>query len=156
MDCKRCCEDLTAYLDGELAPARAAEIASHVRACAPCGLELKELQEAGEFVRRHAVMLEPRPEIWNNLRARIALRPEAGPARSWLAGWLWNRRLAAAGAAAAVVLGVWGYVAHRESRRSLERYMMEYIQQRETVAGAVENPFVLPPEFENPFRPEEQ
>ncbi len=86
----------------------------------------------------------------------MALRPEAGPARARLAGWLWNRRLATVGAAAAVILGAWGYMARRESRRSLERYMMEYIQQREEVTEAVENPFALQPDLENPFRPEER
>ena len=115
----------------------------------------------GDFIGVHAATLELRPEMWNNLRARIPVRPELRGYAGWFQGWLGNRRLAALGglaATAAMVLGLWGYIAHRESQRSLERYMREYVQQRETMNGRLDNPFVVsePTSFENPFRSREQ
>jgi anti-sigma factor RsiW len=161
MVCKDYSEDLTAYLDGELSPSRASEIAAHIRTCRPCSDELSELRRTGDFIGAHSVTLEPRPEMWNNLRARIPVRPEVRGYPDWFQTWLGNRRLAALGslvATAALVLGLWGYIAHRESQRSLERYMREYVQQRETMDGRLDNPFVVSQQisFDNPFRSGEQ
>ncbi len=44
-DCEQVLRDLDAYLDGELAPARARDMESHLGECSPCG-------DRGEFARK--------------------------------------------------------------------------------------------------------
>jgi len=173
MNCRSCADDLTAYLDGELPSGRREEIAAHLRACGSCGRELAELELAAAFVGERVATLEPGPQLWNNLRARItALPAEPGPA--WMiGGWPANRWLAALGglaAAAAVVAALWGYLGYRESERSLQRYMASYIEQRGAIlepasvfrSDAAIDPLINPfarmqtESFENPFRSEER
>jgi len=135
MKCESCTEDLTAYLDGELPLSRAEEISAHLRDCGPCSEELRELRLAGEFVKAHALSLEPQPYLWNNLRGRIGGMPEQRAAPGLLQSWFAQRWLAAAAslaAAVALTLGIRGYLGYRQSQRSLQNYMVSYIQQRES------------------------
>ncbi|NLT67972.1 MAG: zf-HC2 domain-containing protein, partial [Acidobacteria bacterium] len=46
MECKRCIEELTAFLDHELKPDLAKQVYSHVSRCASCAAELRSLKEA--------------------------------------------------------------------------------------------------------------
>lgn len=54
-------EELTAYVDGELRPARAKQIASHIVACPRCAETAVSLQAV-----RHLLLSQPRPkaEAW--------------------------------------------------------------------------------------------
>jgi hypothetical protein len=135
MNCQSCSEDLTAYLDGELSRSRAQEISAHLRDCGPCSEELRQLRSAGEFVEAHALSLEPPSHLWNNLRGRIGGMPEQKAFPGLLQSWFAQRWLPAAAslaAAAAIVLGIWGYLGYRQTERSLQNYMASYIQQRES------------------------
>jgi anti-sigma factor RsiW len=128
MNCQSFSDDLTAYLDGELPLARAEEISAHLRDCGPCSEELRELRRAGEFVEAHSLSLEPPSHLWNNLRGRIGSLPEQRAVPGLFQSWFGQRWLAAAAsvaAAAAIVLGIWGYLGYRQSEQSLQEYMTD-------------------------------
>ena len=178
MSCTNYLNDLTAYLDGELDARRARKMESHLAECAGCAAEYRQSRAGDEFVIAHAATLESGPELWNNLRARIAALPEPLGSRGLFDLWFGRRWLAAAaGVAAAAVMtaGLWGYLSYRESQRALERYMWQYVQERESELALtsfnaamrrspgsrdmdgitlMENPFSItqPVAFDNPFR----
>jgi anti-sigma factor RsiW len=182
MNCRRYIEGLTAYLDGELTLRDRDEMEIHLRDCRKCAEELAGLKRVGAFINRHASNLEPNPEMWNNLRIRIAALPEAPSPRGLFERWFSRGYAAAwAGIAAAAVLavGFWGYSGYRDSRESLDNYMQQYVQERQFQEALVwantgipptavmdggfpgarlENPFVVaqPKTFDNPFRSEVQ
>jgi len=183
MDCRLCSDELTAYLDGELSAADATRIRQHVEACPPCQDELQALRGAADFVESHVQAVEPVPEIWNNLRARIAAMP-APADRSGFFQFLvvnrWAAMLATLASTAVLALGLWGYLAHQAAQQALESYMNDYILERSvaerlyavqirqwrnltSVAGVnwvpvSENPFVdqRPVSLANPFVSEER
>ena len=133
MDCRQCSDDLTAYMDGELAESAAQQLKQHLEHCELCRAEYEELRDTATFVSEHAADLEPVPEIWNNLRSRIAELP--APAGSFgvfrfLAMNRWAGMLSTVAATAVLALGLWGYERYEQSRSELESYMNEYIQMR--------------------------
>jgi len=133
MDCKECREDMTAYLDGELPPAEAAHIRSHVEECLPCAEEIYGLSEAAELVRAHHRRLEPHPAGWNRVQARIA-RPDPPPRLRILEaifGRRWQPAMAAVALVAGLAIGGLGYYRHLEAERSLQSYMTDYVRARE-------------------------
>lgn len=183
MDCRQCSDELTAYIDGELAESAAQQIRDHLRECGPCREQHKEIVNSEAFVVEHAVQLEPVPEIWNNLRARIAELPpptESGGFSRFLALNRWPAMFATIAATLVLAFGLWGYYQHQQSARGLEAYMNEYIQTRtaqenqrnqqmvqtQDTAGQDEasselilgNPFaeIRPAVFVNPFRGEDK
>jgi anti-sigma factor RsiW len=104
-------EELTALLDGALAPDRAAEVARHLEACAACRAEKERLASAIAAFRLLPPAPEPSPLFATRLAARLAR--EGRPRRSWasrLGGWAdlgslrW--KIAAPAAAAALAAGV--------------------------------------------------
>jgi len=122
------------------------------------------LQSVANMVTANIAEIEPRPEIWHNVRARLSARPSSPQRKSWpevLLGW---QRLALATAAViALTVGIWGYFRYQNSQGELNEYMTRYIQFRELQEheNAVEparNPFSVvnfSPE-ENPFRAEDR
>jgi hypothetical protein len=171
MDCKQCAEDLTAYLDGELDSAASRLVQAHVAICASCTEELRMLRETVEFVESHNRELEARNGSWDLVRARITADAAVRPTGFWdLGRWV---------AVAAVVLltaMALGYMQYQQmQRRNLDRYMTEYVHQREVqikgrpvLAGTGivtpgENPYAGNPFVEikarvpnNPFRSEDR
>ncbi len=129
MDCARCAEDLTAYMDGELNAARADEVRSHLAACASCADELRSLREAARFVASHARDLEVRPEAWNLVRARIAATSPSPSFFSFLVPARWRWAMATLAIAAALALGYMQY--HQLQLRSLNDYISQYTQYRQ-------------------------
>ncbi|HEY6099992.1 MAG TPA: zf-HC2 domain-containing protein [Anaeromyxobacter sp.] len=104
-------EELTALVDGALAPARAAEVQRHVEACPACRAEKERLAAAVAALHRLPPAPEPSPLFATRLSARLAR--EQRPSRSWaarLGGWAdlsslrW--RIAAPAAAAVLATGV--------------------------------------------------
>ncbi len=174
MDCRQCSDDLSAYIDGELSEGAAAQMQEHLAKCPPCRDQHDDLVNSVTFVTEHTGVLEPVPEIWNNLRARIAEMPppsESGGLSRFLAMNRWPAMIATLAATLLLALGLWGYLRYEQSQRDLESYMNEYIQMRtaqeelhlrrisqsqdESGVGMImENPFadIRPAVFTNPFR----
>lgn len=98
-------EDLTALLDGELPPERAAEVTLHLAGCAACRAERDGLASGIAALRALPPAPEPSPLFSTRLAARLAreARPAPGFARR-LAGLRW--KLAAPAAAAALAAGI--------------------------------------------------
>lgn len=127
MKCKDVQGVLEAFLDGELAPARRAEVEDHLAACDPCAEELAELATVGRLVREsidlrvaEAVETGAFDGLWGRIAKEIAPVPE--PSTFWerLFGGLWERQrafLVPAVAAAAVLAIMVGLVATRTGER---------------------------------------
>lgn len=135
-------DDLTALLDGELPPARAAEVTRHVAGCAACGAERDRLAAGVAALRALPPAPEPSPFFSARLAARIAAEPRPAPGlleRLSALRWKIAAPTAAAALAAAVVA-----VSVRE-RRDEERgaaWNLELLLDYETVAslGDLERP----------------
>lgn len=174
MDCRECSSEMTAFMDGELSQSRRAEVRSHIDSCPACAREMSDLREAVDFVRAHHRQLDLQPAGWSRVLVHLE---SAGKTRGF--GWLtfgfarWQP-VAIALTGFGLMIAAWSYQRHAESRRALERYMIQYVQareaqerlqglpgRRETVVGSVnpetgngENPFlpVRQTTEENPFR----
>jgi anti-sigma factor RsiW len=134
MNCERCNEDLTAYLDGELTDARKRELKSHLESCVPCREEFQSLEESQRFFERQVRELEPASETWNRVRTRIAAMEPPAPAPGLfqlLITHPWWSAAVTAVATAALAIGFWGYVQNQTAKRDLMQYMTQYIQQRD-------------------------
>jgi anti-sigma factor RsiW len=129
MDCTRCAEDLTAFLDGELSDADSDQVESHLSACAACDAELRSLREAARFIQSHQRELEISPETWRLVRARITAAPKPRSLFDFLAPYRWRLAVAAAAVVAAVALGTFQY--RQVQRRSLDEYVSQYVQNRQ-------------------------
>ncbi len=173
MDCKQCTDDLTAYQDGELSDKEAKQMRFHLDACPACANEFHSLQKATTFVHSNTRQLEPRLETWNSVRAQIAASQRiASPSR-----FLGANRWLIATAALLILAGLGlGYMQYQQiQRRSLERYMAQYIREREAhkqvqpffadmkTKSHAENPHANNPFIEiqatpsyNPFRSEDR
>ena len=140
MDCKRCTEDLTAYLDGELSPADSEQMHSHLATCATCADELRSFQEAAGFLDAHKRELGLRLGSWSAIRARISA--EKSP--SWFGFPIPTRWRTAFATLAFVAILAFGYAWYQQvQERSLDAYISQYIKAREAsrsfhraVAGA--------------------
>lgn len=145
MDCKRYADDLTAYLDGELSSADSELVRSHLQTCVSCSEELRGLREIGDLVASHSRNLEPRPESWSLVRARINESKAASLSGFWFFG---RPRLAVAALAVFAAFGL-GYVQYQQvQKRNLDRYMLRYVKQREAQMQA---PLIADPYANNPF-----
>jgi anti-sigma factor RsiW len=90
-------ERLSAYLDGELAPAERARVAAHLEACAECTARLAELAAANEAM---ASLPSEAPQgYFESLPARVRARLEPRAVGRRLPVWTWA-------AAAALLLAV--------------------------------------------------
>jgi anti-sigma factor RsiW len=171
MDCRQYQEDFTAYMDGELAPARAGEIRLHVQRCSECAEELESLEYAAGFVQRSVAELEPDVRLWRTVKTRISLarEPEARPGLlQLLLGRRWATAAGALAAVLAITVGVWNYRQQQADEAELRQYMENYVHSREMQDRSpdrdqirqypdhMDNPFVTvrPVSYENPFRSE--
>ena len=141
-------EDLTAFLDGALAPARHAEVEAHLAGCVACRSERDRL--AGALHRLGALPLPAEPSPWfeTRLEALLAER-EAELAEqvarptgllSRLTTWRWRLAvpMAALGAAAAIALVT---VRHQRSARAETLALagqLELLEELEAVESAGE------------------
>jgi anti-sigma factor RsiW len=185
MDCRQCTDDLSAYLDREVSPARVKLIESHLSACRDCAEEYRALQASARLIESHARELQPRQESWNLLRARLNTMETPDSGTGFLQLFLRFRLMAAAAAIAIATfgMGLWGYLRYQQSERELQQYMNAYIETREqeehryrrqmanlipkgasaTITPVIHaerssNPFASyePTSFENPFQSEGQ
>ncbi len=171
MDCKQCADNLTAYQDEELSAAEAEEVRSHLQHCSSCTDEWRSLKKASEFIDSRIQELDPKPETWNLVRARIADGPiPDSPMRFFSLRW----RLAASALAVFLIAGA-GYLKYRSfEKHSLDQYISKYVQERNsririrlalsefktglTEKRHLENPFIeiKANSMENPFRQEDR
>jgi anti-sigma factor (TIGR02949 family) len=183
MDCRQCNDEVTAYIDGELSTSDVEQMNRHLEKCPPCLAEYRDLKSSTTLVVSHAWELEPSPEIWNNLRSRIAEMPAPASPFGFFQFLVINRWAAALSTMAAIAVlfvGTWGYMQYQQSKSDLEASMQEYIQTRsvaERIHGQLlqaaesapvsleyvgptnmENPFaeIRPVSFTNPFKAEDR
>jgi anti-sigma factor RsiW len=166
MDCRQCNDDLTAYLDGELENPFAERMSRHLEICPPCRAECMDLRDSAALVAAHARQLEPAPELWNNLRARVAEMPAPGGSPGlfrFLVVNRWAAALTTLAATAALAVGLWGYLQHKQGDIALETDFNQYVQSRmvteqlhgiqlmEAQNAPLDGEFLGPVTLENPF-----
>ena len=149
MDCKRCTENLTAYLDGELSPVDSERARSHLDICASCAAELRSFQAASTFVASHASELELRPQSWDAVYHRISAAGSRSPF-AFLILKRWGSALATLAVAMAVAFGYLWY--QQDQRRSLDEYISHYVKMREAGRniGLMTSNSGLPFQYGNP------
>ena len=136
MDCRQCNEDMTAYMDGELEGSAAEEMRIHLAKCPPCHGEYRDLRDSTALVVAHARELDPVPEIWNNLRNRIAEMPPPAGSFSifrFLTVNRWATAITVLAATIALAVGMWDYMQYQQSQSDLEASLNGYVRIR-TVA----------------------
>lgn len=118
--------ELSALLDGALAPARADEVRRHLAGCAACAAEERRLRDALALL----CTLPPAPEPSPLFAARLLARLDSEAERATRAGWLsrtaalrWKLAVPAAGLAAAALATT---ISIREAR-GRERAMAEQL-----------------------------
>ena len=90
-------EELQAYLDRELAPARQVEVERHLAECRECAALVADLKRVSETLQQ-----------WQVERAPASLRPPAIEAGEAAPRWRWKRlTLALAGTGAVALLALW-------------------------------------------------
>lgn len=67
----RLMRQLSAYVDGELRPEEMQEVGAHLSGCAACREELARLRRLKHLL-VHLPEVDPGPEVWAGLRARLA------------------------------------------------------------------------------------
>jgi hypothetical protein len=136
MDCRQCNDEMTAFMDGELGREDAQQIAQHMSACRSCAAEWAELRASAQIIATHARTLDPAPEMWNKLHARIVQMPAPGNSSGifrFLVVNRWATALATLAATALLALGLWSYLQYRHSQNELEIALQEYVQSRNVV-----------------------
>lgn len=103
MSTHRVQQQLSAYIDGELAPDEMVEVRRHLTDCQECQEELDELR----LVKTTLARLK-QPELPADFAAgvwaRIERRPTEHAGRRWAGPWAWLQRPALAAAAVALAL----------------------------------------------------
>lgn len=183
MDCRQCNDEMTAYMDGELSDEEEKQVRLHLNKCLPCEMEFAELRDSALLVASNTRVLEPAPELWNKLQARITQMPAPGGTFGIFRFLVMNRWAAAImtmAATAVLAFGLWSYLQYRQSQNDLEIALKEYVQSRTVTerlhhiqlrqamripavrrafgSPLLENPFadVRPVSYTNPFRAEER
>jgi len=126
-------EDLTALLDGALAPARRAVVERHLAACDACRAELGALRAGIAALAAVPPAPGPSPFFGARLEARLAGAAQPG-LLARLAGWRWRLAAPAAALAASVAIAV-GVV--RQHRRDVEAMAahLDLLEDYEVVAS---------------------
>ena len=102
MDCKRDREEITAYVDGELAGEARAELESHIETCASCRAEVAAQERLAEaFAARPEVT--PAGDFEARFWARVAREREA-QGTSWVRWLSWRHILGVAVVTAVALL----------------------------------------------------
>ncbi|HTN52075.1 MAG TPA: zf-HC2 domain-containing protein [Anaeromyxobacter sp.] len=135
-------DELTALLDGALAPGREEELRRHLTACAECRAEEARLRGALALLAALPPAPEPSPFFAARLEARLAARRERGLA-SWarlLAG-RWRLAVPATALAAAALLSA-VVVRHDRARERAVAEHLDLLLDYEAVASVdlVESP----------------
>ena len=113
MNCERCQLELEDFLYGELTERLAVEVRQHLSDCAACAAERDQLEGENalfaEFYEQTAI--DPLPESWDAIRARIAepvrqIHERKAPWWQTMFGWLLVPTLARQAALAILLIAV--------------------------------------------------
>ena len=150
MDCVTTHERVAAYLDGELAPAEAEQVAIHIEQCSTCANMVKSLQ-AQCFKPLSASEKEfvcARQDFWDDMDAVLCVQMDemAGGRAVRVRGWYSHRvgmpaPMVMAYAAAMVLAVAWG-MQQRERALAAEVSIEHLGQQLEAERRAVAQPVV--------------
>jgi anti-sigma factor RsiW len=127
--------ELTALLDGALAPARRAEVAAHLAGCAACRAERDRLAGALQLLGALAPPPEPSPFFATRLAARLAAEP--APATrlvASLSAWRWRLAVPVAGLAAAAAVALLT-VRHQRAEELVVARQLDLLEHYEEVAS---------------------
>lgn len=111
MACEAWRGKLDAYLDGELAPTEAGEVAVHMRNCSACAADALERVQLKRSVASAGKRYQPSAE----LRAKIAKTGAAQPRRQ--TGWFWKIVAVPAFSVLIVSVAVNWYISRENARR---------------------------------------
>jgi anti-sigma factor RsiW len=78
MGCEQWSAKLDAYLDGELAPAESATLASHLRGCAECTSDVLERVQMKRSVQLAGKRYSPSAALRERITHKVAAKPAAG------------------------------------------------------------------------------
>lgn len=131
MNCERCQTELEDFLYGELAEGQAAAVRAHLADCVACAQARAALERENEIFAEYyeQTALEPAPEMWQAIQARIhteAAAPAAAPEKvSFIAGiltWLSSAAVVrqAAFALALIVISVAATTFYLKSQQNNE------------------------------------
>lgn len=86
MNCERCREQLEDFLYGELSQTQTTAIRDHLRGCVACHTVCEDLEHEQELFTQYYEQsaLEPAPEMWEAIRARIGAESSPVPRRNLL------------------------------------------------------------------------
>jgi mycothiol system anti-sigma-R factor len=98
MNCEEADRFLDAYLDGELEPAKRAELEQHLLECADCEEKLRRLREFRSFFASNAPHFPAPPELRNKILARLEVQRKSNIMALARQPWLY--------AAALLIIGV--------------------------------------------------
>jgi len=118
MTCKSWRKQMSAYLDGELGPAEAAALESHVETCGACANAVAELRSALQLLDDHPG-LEPSSDFDARFARRLQQEQARQRAEQALAPW-WRWRWPALVTVAAAVCAVCGFLILGRDRPSRE------------------------------------
>ena len=117
MSCDEWREDVSAWVDGELASRRHVEVDAHLKSCRDCRRLAREFQQLAELARR-APVPRARPKLAD---AAMALVHARGPRRRWSwwphAGMFWPN--VTFGAAALAVAGFLAFIVMQDNQLSV-------------------------------------
>ncbi len=104
MNCQIACENMGAYLDGELAAPAREQLEVHLSACASCAAEADRLRAVLAGLDRERVRMEAHapPQLWAAIERRMSDSIALRPIPLWLRVF---RRPLAAAASVAVLIG---------------------------------------------------
>ncbi|GEJ57404.1 zf-HC2 domain-containing protein [Anaeromyxobacter diazotrophicus] len=137
---KHALDELTAYLDGALAPAERAAVEAHLAACGECRAARDRLAGALAALARLPAAPAPSAAFEQRFYARLAAERGARGARPGLRDWLtWRWAAPALATAAAATLLVVTTSRQRSHERALAEHL-DLLESYEVVAsvGAVE------------------
>ena len=110
MDCRLTCEQIGAYVDGELSPEQAAALEVHTQGCPQCRAELERvralvagLEEAGQ----NDQGIEAPPALWSAIENRLGVDEQGGAHTRILH---FPRRVLAIAASLAFIVGATAFV----------------------------------------------
>jgi anti-sigma factor RsiW len=126
-------DQLSALLDGALAPAARVAVEAHLAGCAPCRAERARLSSTLATLGRLPAAPEPSPYFAARLAARLAAEPPRG-LLGRLSALRWRLALPAGGLAAAALAGLL-VIRQQRGLELAAAAQLDLLQEYETIAS---------------------